>query len=37
MAKRSLPLSRVYRLIEPGPLVMVTTAGKQGTNIMRVC
>jgi hypothetical protein len=37
MAKRSLPLSRVYRLIEPGPVVMVTTAGKQGTNIMRVC
>jgi flavin reductase (DIM6/NTAB) family NADH-FMN oxidoreductase RutF len=34
MVKRSLPLSRVYRLLEPGPVVMVTTAGKGKTNIM---
>ncbi len=34
MRKRSLPLSRVYRLLEPGPVVMVTTARKGRTNIM---
>lgn len=34
MAKRSLPLSRVYRLLESGPVVMVTTAGKRWPNIM---
>lgn len=34
MAKKSLPLSRVYRLIEPGPVVMVTTARKDRANIM---
>jgi flavin reductase (DIM6/NTAB) family NADH-FMN oxidoreductase RutF len=34
VAKRSLPLSRVYRLIEPGPVVMVTTACSGRTNIM---
>ncbi len=34
MAKRSFPLSRVYRLLESGPVVMVTTAGKGRTNIM---
>jgi flavin reductase (DIM6/NTAB) family NADH-FMN oxidoreductase RutF len=34
MAKRSLPLSEVYRLLEPGPVVMVTTAGKGRPNIM---
>jgi flavin reductase (DIM6/NTAB) family NADH-FMN oxidoreductase RutF len=32
--KRSFPLSRVYRLLEPGPVVMVTTAGKGRANIM---
>ena len=26
MKKRSLPLSRVYSLFEPGPVVMVTTS-----------
>ncbi len=31
---RDLPLSRVFRLIEPGPVVLVTTAGKGGPNIM---
>jgi flavin reductase (DIM6/NTAB) family NADH-FMN oxidoreductase RutF len=34
MAKKSFPLSDVYRLLEPGPVVMVTTAGKGRTNIM---
>lgn len=32
--KRTLPLSRVYRLLEPGPVVMVTTAQKGRANIM---
>ncbi|MBE0620084.1 MAG: flavin reductase family protein, partial [Burkholderiales bacterium] len=34
MAKTSFPLSRVYRLIEPGPVVLVTTAQKDRANIM---
>ncbi len=34
MAKRSLPLSRVYRLLESGPVGMVTTAGRGRPNIM---
>lgn len=34
MAKKSLPLSEVYRLLEPGPVVMVTTAHKGHANIM---
>jgi flavin reductase (DIM6/NTAB) family NADH-FMN oxidoreductase RutF len=34
MAKRSLPLSQVYRLIEPGPVVLVTTANGSRSNIM---
>ncbi|MGD0887286.1 MAG: flavin reductase family protein [Thermodesulfovibrionales bacterium] len=34
MAKKSLPLSKVYCLLEPGPVVMVTTAGKMKMNIM---
>ncbi len=34
MVKRSLPLSKVYRLLEPGPVVLVTTAGKGKANIM---
>ena len=32
--KKSFPLSRVYRLLEPGPVVMVTTARKGRPNIM---
>jgi flavin reductase (DIM6/NTAB) family NADH-FMN oxidoreductase RutF len=32
--KKVLPLSRVYRLLEPGPVVMVTTARKGRANIM---
>lgn len=34
MPKRSFPLSRVYQLLEPGPVVMVTTAGRTRANIM---
>ena len=32
--KKSLPLSQVYRLLEPGPVVMVTTARNGRANIM---
>lgn len=32
--KKLLHLSEVYRLIEPGPVVMLTTAGKDRFNIM---
>lgn len=34
MAKKSYPLPKVYGLLEPGPVVMVTTAGKDKMNIM---
>jgi flavin reductase (DIM6/NTAB) family NADH-FMN oxidoreductase RutF len=34
MAKRNYPLSKVYGLLEPGPVVLLTTAGKHGANIM---
>jgi len=34
MKKRTFPLSKVYRLLEPGPVVMVTTASKGRANIM---
>jgi flavin reductase (DIM6/NTAB) family NADH-FMN oxidoreductase RutF len=32
--KKPLPLSRVYRLLEPGPVVMVTTARRGRANVM---
>jgi flavin reductase (DIM6/NTAB) family NADH-FMN oxidoreductase RutF len=32
--KKSFPLSQVYRLLEPGPVVMVTTAREGRANIM---
>lgn len=32
--KKSFPLSRVYNLLEPGPVVMVTTSCKGKANIM---
>jgi flavin reductase (DIM6/NTAB) family NADH-FMN oxidoreductase RutF len=32
--RRSLPLSEVYRLLEPGPVVLLTTAGKERANVM---
>ena len=34
MKKRNLPLSKVYRLIEPGPVVLVTTCDKGRPNVM---
>jgi flavin reductase (DIM6/NTAB) family NADH-FMN oxidoreductase RutF len=34
MAKRSFPLSKVYGLLEPGPVVLVTTALNGEANIM---
>lgn len=34
MAKRSYPLSRVYGLLETGPVVLISVAGRQGANIM---
>ena len=34
MAKESFPLSKVYGLLEPGPVVLVTTAGAGHPNIM---
>jgi flavin reductase (DIM6/NTAB) family NADH-FMN oxidoreductase RutF len=32
--KRILPLGRVYTLLEPGPVVLLTTAGTRGPNVM---
>lgn len=34
MAKRTLALSKVYGLLEPGPVVMLTTAQKGQMNVM---
>jgi len=34
MKKTTFPLSQVYRLLEPGPVVMVTTAREGRANIM---
>ncbi|GAB3543043.1 flavin reductase family protein [Noviherbaspirillum agri] len=34
MAKRSLPLSKVYGLLEPGPVVLVTTTRNGVPNVM---
>ena len=34
MSKKSLPLSHVYRLLEPGPVVLVSTADRPRPNIM---
>jgi len=34
MARKSFPLSKVYGLLEPGPVVLVTTAGGEHANIM---
>ena len=31
---QELPLSKVYRLLEPGPVVLLTTAGKDRPNVM---
>ena len=34
MSRRSFPLSKVYGLLEPGPVVMITTVSKTKANIM---
>jgi len=34
MAKRAYPLSKVYGLLEPGPVVLLTTASKGRANVM---
>jgi flavin reductase (DIM6/NTAB) family NADH-FMN oxidoreductase RutF len=34
MKNKNLPLSQVYRLLEPGPVVMVTTARNGNNNVM---
>jgi flavin reductase (DIM6/NTAB) family NADH-FMN oxidoreductase RutF len=34
MPKRSFPLSKVYGLLEPGPVVLLTTARKGAANVM---
>jgi flavin reductase (DIM6/NTAB) family NADH-FMN oxidoreductase RutF len=34
VAKRSFPLSKVYGLLEPGPVTLVTTAFRGRTNVM---
>jgi flavin reductase (DIM6/NTAB) family NADH-FMN oxidoreductase RutF len=34
MTKKSFPLSKVYGLLEPGPVVMLTTAGDGRPNVM---
>jgi flavin reductase (DIM6/NTAB) family NADH-FMN oxidoreductase RutF len=34
MPKKSLPLSKVYALIEPGPVVLLTTAASGKSNVM---
>ena len=34
MARKSFPLSEVYRLLEPGPVVLLSTARKGHANVM---
>jgi flavin reductase (DIM6/NTAB) family NADH-FMN oxidoreductase RutF len=34
MSKRSFPLAKAHTLLEPGPVVLITTAHKGRTNIM---
>lgn len=34
MSKKSYPLSKVYQLLEPGPVTLVTTARKGKPNVM---
>jgi len=36
MARKSLPLSKVYGLLEPVPVVLLTTATRQRPNIMTI-
>jgi len=32
--KKPFPLSKVYRLLEPGPVLLVTTAGQEKADVM---
>ena len=34
MAKRTYPLGKVYSLLEPGPVLLLATAGKGRPNVM---
>ena len=34
MAKKNFPLSKVYGLLEPGPVVLVSTAPKGRMNVL---
>ncbi len=34
MSRETFPLSEVYGLLEPGPVVLLTTAGKERPNVM---
>ncbi len=34
MAQRSFPLAKVYGLLEPGPVVLLTTAHRGQRNVM---
>jgi flavin reductase (DIM6/NTAB) family NADH-FMN oxidoreductase RutF len=34
VSRKSFPLSKVYGLLEPGPVVLLTTASKTKANIM---
>lgn len=34
MARRNFPLSKVYGLLEPGPVVLLTTAGRRRPDVM---
>jgi flavin reductase (DIM6/NTAB) family NADH-FMN oxidoreductase RutF len=34
MARKSFPLSKVYGMLEPGPVVLVTASGRGLANIM---
>ena len=34
MLRKSFPLSKVYGLLEPGPVVLLTTIGRRGPNVM---
>jgi flavin reductase (DIM6/NTAB) family NADH-FMN oxidoreductase RutF len=34
MAKRNYPLARVYGLLEPGPVILLTTSAKDRPNVM---
>ena len=34
MAKKSFPLSEVYRLLEPGPVVLLVTVARGRVDIM---